>query len=255
MSGLVVQGLRARHRYGPDVVRGVSLGARRGRVTALLGPNGSGKSTLIQAILGLVPCSGSVTLDGAAVHDLTRAERARRLAYVPQRTQLLARLDVESVVTQGRFAHLRGPAGPGAADRDVVAAAMADAGVTHLARRPFPELSGGEQARVVLARALATGATALLLDEPTASLDVRQVLGLHAVLRRLAERGCCVLIVLHDLGEVRRHADDAVLLTQGRVHAAGSVGEVVAAGPVRDVYGVDLVERASLGWRLPEGGP
>ena len=255
MTGLVLKDVSARYRHGPPVVRGVSLTAAQGRITALLGPNGSGKSTLIRAVLGLTPASGTVLLDGVNLWQLDRIRRAQRVAYVPQRTQLFARLSVRSVVAQGRFAHAPSLAPWSRGDDAHVAAALDETDTRDLAERPFPELSGGEQARVMLARALATQATTLLLDEPTASLDVRQGLLLHAILRRLAQRACTVLIVMHDLAEVRRHADDAVLLCQGRVYGSGSVREVIASEPVRSVYGVELMEGGALSWRLPERVP
>ena len=248
---LHIQGLTARHRHGPEVVHGVDLQAPAGQITALLGPNGAGKSTLLKAVVGLVPSAGSVRLDGVELSTLEPRERARRLAYVPQRSQLMARLTVKSVVEMGRFAW-RGPLSRlSSEDRTAVSSALAAVGATDLASRPFPALSGGEQQRVLLARALATGAQALVLDEPTAALDVQQVLVLHAVLRRLADQGRTVLVVLHDLNETLQHADRAVLMDAGRVHAAGPVQDIVQAEPIRQVYGVDLRE-GGLRFQLPE---
>ena len=248
---LHIQGLSARHRHGPEVVHGVDLQAPAGQITALLGPNGAGKSTLLKAVVGLVPSAGSVRLDGVELSTLEARERARRLAYVPQRTQLMARLTVQSVVEMGRFAW-RGPLSRlSSEDRTAVSSALAAVGATDLASRPFPELSGGEQQRVLLARALATGAKALVLDEPTAALDVQQVLVLHAVLRQLADQGRTILVVLHDLNETLQHADRAVLMSGGRVHAAGAVQDIVQSEPIRQVYGVDLCE-GGLRFQLPE---
>lgn len=252
-ADLVVTGLVAAHRPGRPVLRGVELQAPAGRITALLGPNGAGKSTLLKAILGLVPSEGRVALGTRSLRDLSAAERAKTVAYVPQRSQLTAPLSVERVVELGRFAHRGVLQGATAADREAVARALRDAGVETLRQRAFPELSGGEQQRVLLARALATEAPVLLLDEPTSALDVRQRLLMHRVLARLRTEGRTVLVVLHDLDEARAHADRAVLLQEGRVAAAGPVGEVVAAGPVGAVYGVELVEGGGLGWRLPRG--
>ncbi len=253
-DGLVIDKVSAAHPNGPDVVHGVSFVAPSGALTALLGPNGAGKSTLFKGILGIVAARGGVHLDGEDLLRLKAQDRARRIAYVPQHTLLSAPLPVREVVALGRFAH-RGPlAGPTRGDQDAVDQAMNDAGVSVLADRAFTELSGGEQQRVLLARALATGAHALLLDEPTSALDVRQRLLLHRVLRRLAEAGRCVVVVLHDLEEARVHADRAVLLKDGRVHTAGPVTEVITHVPVRQVYGVELVEGSGLGWRLPEDG-
>jgi iron complex transport system ATP-binding protein len=247
-TGLVVRGLRARYPRGPEVLRGLDFEAPRGAVTALLGPNGSGKSTLLKAVLGLLPSTGELELDGRDPRALSLLERACTLAYVPQRTQLAAQMSVRGVVELGRFAHRGAFAAASAADLSAVQQALREADAESFAERPFRELSGGEQQRVLLARALATGARTLLLDEPTSSQDVRHVLEMHAVLRALAARGHAIVIVLHDLNEARRHVDRAVLLQQGRVQASGPVRSVVDAASVRAVYGVELLEGAGLGY-------
>lgn len=254
--GLSVEGLRVRHRHGPEVIFGVDFDARPGEVLGLIGPNGAGKSTLLKAVLGLLPSTGRVMLDGLDLGELSARERAQRVAYVPQRTALTAPLPVRSVVDLGRFAH-RAPrlapwARPPTEERAIVEEAMADTDVVHLADRLFSTLSAGEQQRVLLARALASQAPVLLLDEPTSALDVRQVLFLHAIVRELADRGRVVVVVLHDLAEVRERADRVLLLQHGRVHRLGATGDVVAPGPVRSVYRVDLVEHAGLAYRLPD---
>jgi len=252
-QGLQVRDLRVGYDRGPEVVRGIDLLAPRGSVTALIGPNGAGKSTLLKAIVGLLPHGGQAILDGDDLARLPARERARRLAYVPQRTLLMARLSVREVVALGRFAH-RASAwtfGHGKADRVAIEAALEETDTRAFAERPFPELSGGEQQRVLLARALATGATTLLLDEPTSALDVHHVLVLHGILRRLSERGHCVVAVLHHLSEVRRHAHRVVLLNGGQVHMEGPAAEVVAPGPIRAVYGVVARESTGLSFELP----
>ncbi|MEM9801976.1 MAG: ABC transporter ATP-binding protein [Planctomycetota bacterium] len=249
-DGLACRDLVARYRHGPEVLHSVDVDAQHGEITALLGPNGSGKSTLLKALVGLVRAQGSVLLDGEELSGLSAAERALRIAYVPQRTLLTAPLPVHVVVSQGRFAH-RGPFGQlDAEDRQAVQRALVDADIEPLACRPFTELSGGEQQRVLLARALATGASVLLLDEPTSSQDVRHVLELHAVLRALRERGTAVIASLHDLSEVRALADRAVLLQGGRVHASGDAASIVSSEYVEAVYGVQLVEGGGLGFRM-----
>ncbi|MCB9508352.1 MAG: ABC transporter ATP-binding protein [Myxococcales bacterium] len=253
-TGLDVRDLRVSHRSGPEVVRGVSLSAPRGAVTALIGPNGAGKTTLLRALVGLLPCSGSAVLDGADLGALAAPERARRVGYVPQRTRLVARMNVRGVVDLGRFAHRGAWRRGGAADREAVDRAMEQTGVAPLADRAFVELSGGEQQRVLLARALATGASALLLDEPTASLDVRHALELHALLRRLADDGAVVVVVMHDLGEVREHADHVVLLDGGKVSAAGPAADVVSADPIAGVYRVRLLDGVRPGYGRLHGG-
>lgn len=177
-----------------------------------------------------------------------------RIAYVPQRTQLEAPLPVEVVVGHGRFAKGKGPMGrePGAAE--AVSAALAATGTELLRKRPFTSLSGGERQRVLLARALATGAQTLLLDEPTSAQDVAQGLVMGQTLRELAEKGSTILIVLHDLRQVRELADYAVLLREGRIAGSGSSLEVTGDEPIRDVFGVRVIEGAGLGLSLDAAG-
>ncbi len=251
-DGLQVRGLWASYRRGPDVVRGVDLDAARGSITALLGPNGSGKSTLLKAVVGLVDSRGEVALDGEDLRSIAPEQRAQRVAYVPQRSLLTAPLLVHAVVAQGRFSHRRALGRLGPDDREIVDRALEDADISHLACRPFTELSGGEQQRVLLARALATGADVLLMDEPTSAQDVRHALELHAILMRLRERGAAILVCLHDLSEVRAIADRAVLLECGAVHADGPAEEIVHDRHITPVYGVELIEGGGLGFRLAQ---
>jgi iron complex transport system ATP-binding protein len=242
-------------RDGREVLRDVSFSAEPGSVLAVVGPNGAGKSTLLKVIAGLLPHRGEVRIDGADVALLDRRARARLVAYVPQHSALEAALPVREVVAQGRFAHREPWRGPSAADEEAITRALGLTDAARLADRPFNKLSYGERRLVLLARALATGARLLLLDEPTAALDVRHALDLLSVLRRLAEGedGACVVVVLHQLQEAVSHCDRALLLAEGRAVASGPVAEVVAAGPVREVYGVELVPSAHFGYRLPEG--
>ncbi|HVW29747.1 MAG TPA: ABC transporter ATP-binding protein [Polyangiaceae bacterium] len=244
-----------RVRYGErDVLGGVSMQARFGEVTAIVGPNGSGKTTLLKAIAGLVPFAGRIAFGDSDARVLDRAERARRVAYVPQRTELSAAQSAYEVVSQGRFVH-HGFAAPKRADRDAVARALRAVDAAALRDRPFIALSGGEQRRVLIARALATEAPILLLDEPTASLDVAHVLSTHALLRTLADEGRAVVAVLHALDDVRTRTDRAFLLASGRVVAEGGSESVVSVRSVRDVYGVELVDGAAIGFRRTEGAP
>ena len=231
------------------VVAGLTLDVAPGEVVALLGPNGAGKSTVLRAVLGLLPHGGTVRVDGLDVRTLDPRQRARRIGYVPQRSQLAAAMDVRNVVALGRFAHQGLVARLTPADRAAVDAALERTDALALADRPFTRLSVGEQQRVLLARALASGARVVLLDEPTAALDVGHALALLALIRDLARGGHALLVVLHDLDQVARVADRAVLLDRGVAVAGGPVAEVLAAEHLAAVFGVAPVPGGALGFR------
>jgi iron complex transport system ATP-binding protein len=241
-EGIEARGLSVR-RGAAAVLDRVDLVASPGALLAITGPNGAGKTTLLKALLGLVPASGEVRVEGAPLASLGAAERARRIGYVPQRSGLAAALAVEDVVAQARFARAEGAAAR-------VEGALGRAGVAHLRARSFDTLSGGEQRSVLLARALASGARALLLDEPTAGLDVAQVLRFFALLGTLKREGYTLVCVLHDLVDVHRHAEHTLLLQRGRVLAAGLTGEVLTTTALRDVYGVHTHHGVALGFSL-----
>ncbi len=251
MADFRVEQLSARHPSGPTVVHDVSFMARAGAITALLGPNGAGKSTLLKACLGLVPHTGAVWSGDVRLDTLPPTERARRVAYVPQKSALMARLTVHRVVELGRFAHRSPFSRATSDDKRAVDAALDELSLGPIADRAFPDLSGGEQQRVLLARALATGAPVLLLDEPTSALDIRQSLVLERVLQRLRDDGRTLVVVLHHLDHALDLANDAVLLSQGRVFRAGPIADVVAPAPIQEVYGVHLTVEPRARFVLP----
>lgn len=237
---------------GRRVLRSVNLAASPGEVLALLGPNGAGKSTLLKALAGLVPYEGSVHLGGSDLSSLSPQQRAKRISYVPQRSLLRSALSVRDVVTLGRYAHVGGFGGLSKNDSEAIDHALETAHADTLRDRIFTQLSVGEQQRVLLARALASDAPILLLDEPTASLDVGEGMAVLALIRRLAERRHTIIVVLHDLADARSTTDRALLLKEGRVIEQGKTEDVVAAEPIRNVYGVRLIENARIGF-LPDG--
>ena len=237
---VVVRYPRATH----DALGGVRFSAQRGRLTAVVGPNGSGKSTLVRALLGRAPVAGgTVRVDGTSVTERGRAELAKRIAVVTQREDLAFPLTVDEYVALGRFPHLGGWRGARSIDREAIASALARAGVDALARagRRVQELSGGEWQRVRLARALAQGGEALVLDEPTTFLDVAHEMAAFELLHELTVEGVAVLLVSHQLNLVARFADEIVLLHDGRVAAAGAPEDVMQAAILERVYEWPLV--------------
>jgi len=236
------------------VLHDVTLSARFGELLAIVGPNGAGKSTLLKTLAGLLPYQGRVTLDGNELGTFSASERARRVSFVPQQSLLSAALSVREVVSLGRYVHRPALARERDEDRRAIAAALADTDVAALAERAFSDLSTGEQKRVLLARALCTEARVLLLDEPTASLDIEHALRLFALLRGLATRGHAIVLVLHQLEHALAYADRALLLARGAALALGPVTEVLTTEHVRSLHGVLMVPDSAPGFALPESG-
>jgi len=237
---------------GRRVLQNVDLEANPGEVLALLGPNGAGKSTLLKALAGLVPYDGRIALGDVDLSSISPQQRAQQIAYVPQRSLLRSALSVTDVVGLGRYAHVGGFGGFSKNDKAAIDHALETAHADALRDRIFTQLSVGEQQRVLLARALASDAPILLLDEPTAALDVGEGMAVLALIRRLAEREHTIVVVLHDLADARSTTDRALLLKEGRVVEKGDTQDVVATEPIRNVYGVRLIENARIGF-APEG--
>lgn len=225
-----------------DALSGVSLSAKNGALTAVVGPNGSGKSTLVRALIGRVALSrGSVRVDDRDASTMERAALARDVAVVTQREELAFPVTVDDYVGLGRFPHLGIWRSAGKADRQAIAESMESAGVTALRDRRIDALSGGEWQRVRLARALAQGGRALVLDEPTTFLDVGHEMAVFELLNRVARNGLAVLLVSHQLNLVARFADRIVLIHRGLVAAEGTPDEVMRAEILERVYEWPLV--------------
>ncbi len=238
---------------GRRVLDGVDFDAARGEITAIVGPNGSGKTTLLKALAGLVPCQGRVTIGERELASLLPGQRAQLLAYLPQTSALSAMLSVRQVVALGRYATHPGWFAATARDDAAVTAALDRLRLTGLGDQAYPKLSGGQQRLVLLARALATGARVLLLDEPTASLDVKHALESFAVLRDLAQDGYCVVLVLHDLDDVQRHARHALLLGSGSARARGAPSDAAFVSAAEETYDVSIVASDRIGFRHRRG--
>ncbi|PZR53137.1 histidinol phosphatase [Xylanimonas oleitrophica] len=221
------------------ILDGVDLDARPGEVLGLLGPNGAGKTSLLRILAGLRrPGRGRVLLDGTPIGQLRRREVARRLAIVEQSPEAHTDVSVHDVVSLGRTPHRGTFSALGAEDQAAVTDALAATGLTGWEDRLWSTLSGGEQQRAQLARALAQQPEVIVLDEPTNHLDVRYQLELLALLRG---SGLTVVTALHDLNLAARFCDQLVVLQQGRVAAAGSPADVVTDALVRQVYAVEAV--------------
>lgn len=223
------------------VLDGVSLEVSRGSVVGLLGPNGSGKTTLLRVLAGvLAPAGGHVRIEGRALGELTRRDLAQRIAIVPQETHSTFDFSVLEMVLMGRYPHLGPFELEGLDDLEIARRAMADTGTLPLEARPFATLSGGEKQRVVIASALAQASDVLLLDEPTAALDLQYQLEVLAVLKRLnAERGTTLIVSTHDLNLAAALCETVVMLKQGRVLAQGATSDTLTAGTIRALYDVD----------------
>ncbi len=227
---------------GRTVVRGITTALAAGEFIGIVGPNGAGKSTLVRAILGLVePSAGTIALDGVPVGALARRDVARTLAYLPQGQTLHWPLIVERLVALGRLPHLAPLSRIDEDDREAVAEAMWRADVAHLAGRVATELSGGERARVMLARALAVGARGIVVDEPLAALDPGHQIDVMELLAREARGGALVISVLHDLTMAARHCSRLLLIDGGELVADGPPAEVLTADRLTEVYGISAM--------------
>jgi iron complex transport system ATP-binding protein len=223
------------------LLSGVSLTLAAGRVVVVLGPNGAGKSSLVRALCGLLPPDqGEVRLDGQPLASLPRRSVARRIAVVPQQAEAPEGLTVRDLVLTGRAPHQDALLRAGHADRAAVDDALRRCALSPLADRRAEHLSGGELRRALIARALAQQTPILLLDEPTAHLDLRHALDLVAVVRGEARRGAAVLAVIHDLPTASLLADDVLLLEGGQAAAWGPAGEVLHRGILERVFAVEL---------------
>jgi iron complex transport system ATP-binding protein len=226
---------------GPLVLREIRADFPAGAVTALLGPNGSGKTTLLNLVLGwLRPSAGRISVEGRAVPDVPRDERGRRVGLVPQNEAPAFDLELFEYVLLGRAPYLGLLERPGEADRQAALAAIEMAGISDLALRPIPSLSGGERQLAAIARAVAQDPAILLLDEPTSHLDLANTRRVMRLLAKLRAGGKTILMTTHDPNTAGLLADEAVLLKSGRIVAAGPPSAVLNADDLGRTYGVDL---------------
>lgn len=230
--------------YGEKrVLQDVTLSVEKGEFFGILGPNGSGKSTLLNLIDGIrLPCEGEIRLKGVAPGKMPRRDVARLVAVVPQEASWVFPLTVEEVVLMGRTPHIGRLAFESERDLAVARSAMEATDLLPLAARLMETLSGGERQRVLIARALAQEPEVLLLDEPTASLDIAHQIRTFELIRALSRSaGLTVVAVTHDMNLASLYCDRIALLEEGRLCSLGCPGEVITESHIREVYGVDVV--------------
>ncbi|MBK7397892.1 MAG: ABC transporter ATP-binding protein [Myxococcales bacterium] len=238
---LAARGLGVVGLDGRPLLAGVDVVVEPGTWTAVLGPNGAGKTTLLRALAGtLPPSAGVVTLDDRSLASLERRAIAQVLAVVPQDVPEAPGYSAGEVVAMGRAPHQRAWARPSKEDEAIVDEALARCGLTELARREFASLSGGERRRVLVAQALAQRPKILLLDEPAAFLDLPGAASLFDLLAAEVERGMAIVTVVHDLGLSLQYMSRALLLSAGRVVAAGPTDEVLREPALAAAFGVPV---------------
>lgn len=227
-------------RGGRRILDSATVAIAPGTLTAIVGPNGSGKSTLLRALTGLwSPASGSVTLNGQPIAAMPRREMARRLSFLPQDTRCDFAFTVQEMVAMGRHPH-RGRFEPEReSDRHAIDEAIATCDLEDLRLRTVDRLSGGERQRVAIARCLATEPDAILLDEPTAHLDLEHALSIVSLCRALADAGRTVALATHDLGTVVRYATHVLVLQHGRVAGFGTPADVLTPQMCKEVFSVN----------------
>jgi iron complex transport system ATP-binding protein len=224
---------------GNRVVERATLALEAGELTLLVGPNGAGKTTLMRALAGLLPAQGRIELEGRPLAAFSARERARRIAYLPQGHVFHWPMSVAAVVALGRHPHADAFSPLADADRVAVGRALAATAVEPWVARSVTTLSGGERARVALARALATQAPILLADEPTMSLDPRHQLVVMELIARAAHDGGAVLAIVHDLALAARFADRVVMMDRGRLVADGAPRDVLTPARIAEVFAVE----------------
>ena len=235
--------------YGArEILHGVDLAIAAGELVAIVGPNGAGKTSLLRALSGVLrPTSGEVLLDGKSLHDVPRLDVARALSVVPQHVPSAPGFTVRDVVAMGRAPHQDGWQRERSEDAAVIDRALERCELHALADREFDRLSGGERKRVLVAQALAQTPRVLLLDEPSAFLDLKQAVALFELAREEVARGVAVAAIVHDLSLAARYADRVALLADGRLAGLGTPDQVLAEPTLAATFGISIVRLSDAG--------
>lgn len=225
-----------------EVLHGVSFDIERGKLTSVIGRNGSGKSTLLKTIVGIISANcGEILLDGESADGFSPKERAQRVAYLPQ-SKRTPDMTVFQAVLHGRFPHLGYPRKYSEKDRETAKAAMVAAGISEFADRRMDTLSGGMKQSVFVAMALAQDTDYILLDEPTAHLDISHQIELMKLLKKLAKDGRGIVAVMHDLPLAFAYSDEIVVIDDGHIAASGTPDEIVGSGVIKRVFGAEIIK-------------
>ena len=225
---------------GVETLHGVCAHLAPGKLTAIIGPNGCGKSTLMKCAVGLMkPSGGEILLNGQPLSVIPEKERARHLSYMPQ-SRIAPDISVRHLVIHGRYPHLKWGQSLRREDREIVQAAIERVKLGALVNRPVSRLSGGERQRAYLAMMLAQQTAVMLLDEPTAYLDLSSQFALMELLRALCREGRSVILVLHELSLALEYTDSLLLMERGRLVAAGSPEEVYRSGQIQRIFSIDV---------------
>ncbi len=228
---------------GKKILDSISLSFKPGRLHGIIGPNGSGKSTLLKNICRIwVPQSGSILIQGKNYMSIPRKELSTIVTLVPQNTVVSFPITVFEMVAMGRNPHLGRFAGIGHKDKEIIERALRQTNIYELKDRHINELSGGESQLAIIARALATEASLILLDEPTAELDVKHTLAIVHILQALKQQGKTILVTIHDLNLARKCCDTVSVLWQGKLFYTGSPDTAFAPENIKQVFEVNVRE-------------
>jgi len=243
MAAAVLDVVNCSYSYpgGDFCLRDVSVGVNAGEVLGIVGPNGSGKSTLLRLMSNFLrPDEGNITLDGKPLDSFSRRRLARSLAFLPERPETSFAFSARDVVAMGRYSHQGAFGFLRQSDMEVVERALEETGTAGLAGRTFFTLSGGEKQRVLVASVLAQEPSVMLLDEPTAALDIHHKAEVFDLLWTLSRKGMAVVVVTHDLNAAGQFCDRLVLLSEGRVIRSGPPADVMDRTLLADVYGAEV---------------